>query len=292
MTETVRSIIIGGPGRSGTSYVAAALGRHPGIASFKDIELKFLFERDGLADLGWILCETFSPNRASVALARFRGLLNQLRNGGYDQPLLEEANVDQALRRFYDAVAPDGIGRPMDRAAYCIAAQGFFADIAKLALQAKPEATRFLEKTPHNLLSPESISDFTGKSYCLHIIRDPRGTALSLLSQSWGPDTLAKSMAWVQSYYDQWLVVRNRYASLGLMLDEMRIEDIVRFPTDHGNRLLTALNLEVTDVFADANGNHLSRGQDTLDQADRMILDDGLGALARRLGYPEPWADR
>ncbi|WP_157767348.1 hypothetical protein [Paracoccus yeei] len=79
---------MGGPGRSGTTYLAAALGSHPAVASFKDVELKFLFERDGLVDLGWILCESFSPNRARVALTRFRTLMNQLRNGGFDQPLL------------------------------------------------------------------------------------------------------------------------------------------------------------------------------------------------------------
>lgn len=287
---------MGGPGRSGTTYLAAALGTHPGVASFPGVELKFLFERDGLADLGWVLCDSFSPNRAWVGLSRFRTLVNQLRNGGFDQPLLEGPGVYRgvtvALDQFLSAIAPDGIGRPMDRPAYCAAARRFFASVVALGIAAKPAATHFLEKTPHTLLAPQALADFAGNPHCLHVIRDPRGTALSLVSQKWGPDTLPRAIVWVQSYYDRWFTVRDAYAEYGLVLEELRIEEIVRDSRAHGDRLLAGLGLAPMAVFAEADGRQLTQGQDKLDPADRAMLDNGLGALARRLGYPEPWAAR
>lgn len=293
MTDS-RIIIMGGPGRSGTTYLAAALGTHPEVASFPGVELKFLFERDGLTDLGWVLCDSFSPNRAWVALSRFRTLLNQLRNGGFDQPLLQGPGVYRgvtvALDRFLSVIAPDGIGRPMDRPAYRAAARRFFADIVALGIAVKPTATHFLEKTPHNLLAPQALADFVGDPHCLHVVRDPRGTALSLVSQSWGPGSLPMAIAWVQSYYDQWFAVRDLYAGCGLVLEELRIEDIVGDPRGHGDRLLAGLGLAPMAVFAEADARQLTQGQDRLDAADRNMLDAGLGDLARRLGYRNSWA--
>lgn len=179
------------PGRSGTTYLAAALGAHPAIATFPGVELKILFERDGLVDLGWVLCETFSPNRAWVGLARFRTLMNQLRNGGFDQPLLAGpgvySGVNRALERFYKLIAPEGVGLPLKRAAYRDAARCFFFDLAYLGIACNPGATHFLEKTPHNLLAPQFLADFVGLPWCVHVIRDPRATAWSLMAQDWGP---------------------------------------------------------------------------------------------------------
>lgn len=285
---------MGGPGRSGTTYLAAALGSHPAVASFKDVELKFLFERDGLVDLGWILCESFSPNRARVALTRFRTLMNQLRNGGFDQPLLAGhgvySGVNVALQRFFDVIAPQGIGRPMEYPTYYPAARRFFADIVSLGITCKAGSTHFLEKTPHNLLAPKALADFVGDPYCLHVIRDPRGTAASLVSQSWGPDTLSQAAAWVQSYYDRWFQVRGTYADLGLALSEVKIEDIVRSPQGHNDRLLGELGLSPEMLFHDADGGQLTAGRSRLEHEDLALLDNELGALSERLGYPAAWA--
>ncbi|MEL7152496.1 MAG: hypothetical protein AAFN51_01595, partial [Pseudomonadota bacterium] len=62
---------MGGPGRSGTSFVADRLGRHPDICTFPNVELKLFTEKNGLLDLYHALVETYSPNRATVALDQF-----------------------------------------------------------------------------------------------------------------------------------------------------------------------------------------------------------------------------
>ena len=44
----MRILFVGGPGRSGPSFVADRLGTHPQVAAFKDIELKIFREKNGL----------------------------------------------------------------------------------------------------------------------------------------------------------------------------------------------------------------------------------------------------
>lgn len=294
MSDNARIILIGGAGRSGTTYIAAALGRHPSIATFPGVELKILFERDGLVDLGWVLCETFSPNRAWVGLSRFRMLINQLRNGGFDQPLLEGpgvyGGVNRALKKFYDVIAPEEIGRPMNKTDYCIAARNFFAELVILGMNCKPNSTYFLEKTPHNLLAPHSLADFVDNPSCVHIIRDPRATAVSLVSQNWGPNTLSSAAAWVQSYYDQWFSIRKNYAELGLPLSEVRIEDVVENPSKHSHCLLVNLGLKDIPIFADVNKNLLSAGRNNIGCEDMHLLNEKLGSLAKKLGYGFSWS--
>ena len=52
-------IFIGGPGRSGTSFVADRIGRHADVATFQDVELKIFGEFGSLLDLQSVLFRSF-----------------------------------------------------------------------------------------------------------------------------------------------------------------------------------------------------------------------------------------
>lgn len=84
---------------------------------------------------------------------------------------------------------------------YRAAARCFFHDIAALARAETPEVTHYLEKTPHNRLAPHGIADYVSQqAFCIHLVPDPRATAISLVAQSQGPSTLPAAIVWVQSY--------------------------------------------------------------------------------------------
>jgi len=74
----MRYLFVGGPGRSGTSFVADRLGNHAQVVALKDIELKIFCEKNGLQDLFHALVETYSPNRAVTALDQFRRMVEAL----------------------------------------------------------------------------------------------------------------------------------------------------------------------------------------------------------------------
>jgi hypothetical protein len=69
---TTGIIFVGGPGRSGTSFVADRVGRHAGVATFQDVELKIFGEFGGLLDMQAVLVEHFSPNRGDARHQRLR----------------------------------------------------------------------------------------------------------------------------------------------------------------------------------------------------------------------------
>ncbi len=89
--QTMRILFVGGPGRSGTSFVAERLGRHSQVAVLKNIELKIFCEKNGLQDLFHSLVEAYSPNRAVMALDQFRRMAEALIEGRYGQPALTTA---------------------------------------------------------------------------------------------------------------------------------------------------------------------------------------------------------
>ncbi len=108
----MRYLFIGGPGRSGTSFVADRLGAHPQVTAFKDIELKIFCEKGGLQDLLHALVETYSPNRAAMALSQFRRMAEALIEGSYGQPALTTAAPAPRWRAcfaaFTDSLLEDG----------------------------------------------------------------------------------------------------------------------------------------------------------------------------------------
>jgi hypothetical protein len=287
--KPIPTILIGGPGRSGTTFVASELGRHPAIASFDLVELKFLYERDGLWDLGWVLCESFSPNRAWVALARFRQLVNQLCNGGFNQPLLAGPGVykgvQDALNRFLAALArEESVPRAMRWEAYVPLAREFFFACAGTCMRLKPGADIFLEKTPHNLLSPDGILAFVPGARCLHVVRDPRATAASLLRQKWGPTTVSGAIAWVRSYYAEWVVRRTRFPEVGIPLMEIRIEDIAERPRAMRDAVLGFLAAPPSpSLFARAERDKLGAWRTTSDPDAVRRIDAALAPLAEEV---------
>src|SRR3546814_10117892 len=82
-------IFVGGPGRSGTSFVADRIGRHAQVATFQDIELKVFGEFGGLRDMQFVLVQSFSPNRAEMIFTHFRRMLAAVFDGGSGLPTLK-----------------------------------------------------------------------------------------------------------------------------------------------------------------------------------------------------------
>ena len=156
----MRTLFIGGPGRSGTSFVAQSLARHPQICAYPDIELKLFTEKNGLLDLCHSLVEEYSPNRAAVALAQFQRLTEALVEGQYGQPKLASlcsvAAWTEIFEEFRHLIAPTGHPCRLDEDTFLRAARVLLVRLMKTAAEIKgtefcPDV--FLEKTPHALLS-------------------------------------------------------------------------------------------------------------------------------------------
>src|SRR3546814_10594979 len=80
-------------------------------------------------------------------------------DGGYGQPKLKSlvpaGKLETMAENFLDRLQPSGYIERLSYATFNNAARALLNEPSELAMELKPEATCFLEKTPHNLLQPQ-----------------------------------------------------------------------------------------------------------------------------------------
>ena len=283
-------IFIGGPGRSGTSFVADRIGRHADVATFQDVELKIFGEFGSLLDLQSVLVRSFSPNRGEVAFKQFSNMLKAVRAGGYGQPLLNDVakneRLDVIVGELFQDLQPKGYISQIDYVTFNSAMRKFMNGLSGVAISQKPNARYFLEKTPHNCLHPKFLNELAPNASYLHIYRNPKAIAVSLLNQSWGPAVLDHAIVWVKSYFDAWKSAKLYYGRLGLPLLDLSIEDISRDSTEYGKLICKYLNItSKDDLFIGASLDQLNGWRDKISSEDFDKLSLELDELCEELQF-------
>lgn len=282
----LRLIFIGGPGRSGTSFTAARLGRVPGVATFVDIELKLFSEKNGLLDLWLSLGPHYSPNRAVTAIAQFQAMTEALITGRYGQlALTTVAPADDwrvLFETFTDALFEHGHPAPAAPERFRHAVRALVAGIQSISIACAPcPPTHFVEKTPHALLAGGFLRWLFPEAARIHVMRDPRSIAYSLRSQSWGPDDLGTCAAWVASYCCAWhdLPPTDRAPTLF-------IEDAARDPASADALIARRTGLTSdTSIFEGADAPTLNGWAERASARDRALLDTRLAEWITSFGY-------
>jgi hypothetical protein len=292
--NTARQVLfVGGPGRSGTSFIADRLGRHPQICSFPNSELKLFTEKNGLIDLHHALVESYSPNRATVALDQFRKFYIALVDGRFGQEALT-AHAPRPewiaiLDTFVATLTKHGQAGLATSAAFHRSARMLLWRIADLAAGAKPATEApgiFLEKTPHALLAPNFLTNLAPGCRLLHVMRDPRSIAFSLKSMSWGPETLSECSAWVANYCEAWLHAQTQAAASGHEITCVHIEDVAVAPEEASRQICGVLKLEpVESLFLNADIKTLNGWRGRCSESDFSTLNAGLRGWCRHFGY-------
>lgn len=286
----MRTIFIGGPGRSGTSFVADRLARHPEVAAFRDVELKIFTEKNGLLDLWHSLVERYSPNRASVARLQFMTTARALISGQYGQPgfrtLAPEAEWEKVFATFLANISPAGQFERPTADNVRAACQQLLKEIAHLSIAAGRKSQVFVEKTPHGLLALDFLTDIAPGAGFVHVMRDPRSIAQSLRTMRWGPDDLDDCCAWVSGYCSAWVEAQNKAAELGIEVISLHIEAVSQRPTEHALQLCDALGVHPDqDLFAGASLSVLNGWVDTASEADLDLLNMRLSHWIRHFRY-------
>ena len=157
------------------------------------------------------------------------------------------------------------------------------------------DATYLAERTPVHVFHLDLIADLYPDGRIVHIIRDGREVARSLVAKRWGPDTIEEA---AQEWKDS--ILSARRARVPERFVEVRYEDLRDDPATHIARLFEGLGVPVSDeVLAAAVGEagakaNTSREQaltwrDALTPEELEIFDRVAGDLNTELGY-EPTA--
>lgn len=285
---------MGGSGRSGTSAIAERLRVVPEISSFLDVELRLLSEADGIIDLFWNLVEAYSPQRAALALDRFAIMFNALLQ---DAPgavglahYISAEQWQQILLNFRSKLLiVEGVPRRVESAEYFEIVAQLVREIASVNRDFTAETQSraiFLEKTPHNILRMRQLSRIPIRSYYLHVVRDPRTVARSLLKMPWGPSNLSAAAAWVSAYFDEFFRTYEWTQRAGIQVRNIHIEAVATCPRVVANQIFDDLEIVGNDkIFDDIGGGELNKTNAAISAEESSELNQALASLACRLGY-------
>lgn len=161
-----QQLFIGGCSRSGTTLIGAMLGNHPAVITTPESHFKYRVYRDfgGQIDDGNI-------RRALDAVIRhwrFR---------------IWELDVDRA-----DILAR--ISRPTYAELLCRIVERYAEQTGS------PGARIWLDHTPENTTYGTTLLEIFPQARFVHIVRDGRGVASSILPLDWGPNTVTRAARW------------------------------------------------------------------------------------------------
>jgi hypothetical protein len=176
--STMHPVFVGGTGRSGTTITSGLLGQHPGYLRLRT-EVKFISDKGGLTDLV----------EGRTTIDRFeRRLLRQWFDRGERKGLkviLDRADIEAALGPLRDGMEVDPP-----------AAAATFAHRLLDPLAASRDKRSWIEMTPSAALKGHTLHRIFPDMKLLHMVRDGRDVAASVVRMSWGPNDPIAALDW------------------------------------------------------------------------------------------------
>jgi hypothetical protein len=182
MADTADPLLIGGTGRSGTHALARIVGRHSRFESIT-FELKLHADPPGLPGLlaGKVSLDSF--------LADLRGQWWSRQDGDGKVRGLVLKVVPEDFEAAVESFAADFPGDPH-------AAAGTLLRSLLDPVAAAAGKSTWVENTNRNVAAGPMLLRMLPDARFVHIFRDGRDVAASLVKQSFGPSRLSKALDW------------------------------------------------------------------------------------------------
>lgn len=194
-----RPVFVGGCSRSGTTLLGAMLGVGPAAVTVPEAEFK------------WQLFEDTGPAGAEPAKARL------------DTTALAHRLRDDRMFRLWDVALPSAGGSPLTYRELLDGLVGAYASRI-----GKPDAEVWVDHTPGNIRYGLTLHRTFPDARFLHLVRDGRAVAASVLPLDWGPNSAGQSaMYWAAQLAAGFALE----TALGPdVVRTVRYEDLVRDP--------------------------------------------------------------
>lgn len=301
-------IFVCGTGRSGTTILQYLLSKHPRIYSLR-YESRFIVHDDGLVHF------LNDPDIQQWFYSFKQRLLGEWYRRVYRQGTPREyvgglcSDVDQHQIEGLLARLEDGLGIASSRDDRAILARDFIESMFGIGMR-ETQKSRFLEKTPSNLLYMTELLEMFPEAKLIHIIRDGRDVATSVLrNQFWpinptllrsdAPRPTAKTVRNAAIFWRDFLefgIVEGRKLPASTYL-EIRMEDLVQDPERQLDKVFEHIEEEPDyDIvrFLDPSRAHIGSWTDMFERSDVEAFKEEAGQLLIDLGYEqdENWSIR
>lgn len=222
-------VFVGGTGRSGTTIVGQLIG-HSATFELVPTEVRFHTDPGGLPDLvaGRIGVEEFADN---MVRKWYRRRAN--RNGPRGVHVVaDQQTFDAALARLRETFETDGV----------VAAGRFIHDLLD-GVAERAGKPSWVEMTPPVAHAMDSLHRILPDAKFVHMMRDGRDVASSVVPRGWGPNDLPGAMEW---WADEMIAIGRAEANVPAdRLLRMRIESLVGPNRDAAyQRLCTFLGID------------------------------------------------
>ncbi len=291
-------VFVVGTGRSGTTRLAQVLGTHPQVFAWP-FETRFLVDPDGLRDLVYFLHESHDYFRANAAVHRFEELMLQSIHRPMTSVVEESwycAHVRQFVSQLVQTTFDEAVGERVFVRYVC----RYFADRGELIglirefvdeLFSRPALaagkTFWCEKTPLTMLALPFLWEVFPEARVVHIKRDPRGVAESLLRQPWAPETLPGVLDFLEPIYRRWAQIKTQCpVDQDPRYQEVALEDLAADPQRRLNELCQWLGLPAAQWQGSFDPRRVHGWQERLSPQQIRLCEQRLRPYFELMGYP------
>ena len=237
MADDFTPVFIGGTGRSGTTILLNLLSRHPDFHASMPREIKFLTSRHGLVDIALTRPLAIEENlkaKRNNLIARALPLFGQSKLSLFKKELRgawwSETGKKGNPRGLIQGITREELEKALENfeAGFkvdCItASRALFESLSRA--QMKDGVKRYFgDSTPVNIMQADLIKMLLPGSKFIHVIRDGRDVASSVVKEKWGPSEHFAALDWWK-----WRIVTGQMALSTIKAEnklELRIEDLV-----------------------------------------------------------------
>ena len=237
MAHDFTPVFIGGTGRSGTTILLNLLNRHPDFHASMPREIKYLTSRHGLVDLALTRPLAIEENlkaKRNNLIARVLPLLGRSKLSLFEKEVLgpwwSETGKKGNVRGLVQGITREELVQEFERfkVGYEVdritASRALFESLSRA--QMKDGVTRYFgDSTPVNIMQADLINMLLPRSKFIHVIRDGRDVASSVVKEKWGPSEHFAALDWWKKR-----IVTGQLALSKIKTEnklELRIEDLV-----------------------------------------------------------------
>lgn len=237
MAQDFTPVFIGGTGRSGTTILLNLLNRHPDFHASMPREIKYLTSRHGLVDIALTRPLAIEENlkaKRNNLIARALPLLGKSKLSLIEKELFgpwwSEAGKKGNVRGLIQGFTREELEQALEtfKASYKVdritASRALFESLSRA--QMKDGVKRYFgDSTPVNIMQADLINKILPRSKFIHVIRDGRDVASSVVKEKWGPSEHFAALDWWKKR-----IVTGQLALSKIKTEnklELRIEDLV-----------------------------------------------------------------